>query len=98
LLEGYLIQPESGLKASTSVRSAAQRPRCSQIKRPFQILDSPPLPPFTSSYGVPNSLTDENGRKVKLEKGAEVDLKIEADSRVTKAEPSHEDGGYPPRP
>ena len=47
---------------------------------------------------VPNSLTDENGRKVKLEKGAEVDLKIEADSRVTKAAPSHEDGGYPPRP
>jgi hypothetical protein len=47
---------------------------------------------------VQNSLTDENGRKVKLEKGAEVDLKIEADSRVTKAAPSHEDGGYPPRP
>jgi hypothetical protein len=144
LLEGYLIQPESGLKASTSVRSAAQRPRCSQIKRPFQILDSPPLPPFpllrerqliakarTTLVGkveklihphpssgepekaqiavegadhlyreirVQNSLTDENGRKVKLEKGAEVDLKIEADSRVTKAAPSHEDGGYPPRP
>jgi hypothetical protein len=47
---------------------------------------------------VPNSLTDENGRKVKLEKGAEVDIKIEADSLVTKAALSHADGGYPPRP
>jgi hypothetical protein len=34
---------------------------------------------------VPNTLTDENGRKVKLEEGAEVDIKIEADSPVTKA-------------
>jgi hypothetical protein len=47
---------------------------------------------------VPNSLTDENGRKVKLEKGAEVDIKIEADSLVTKAALPHEDGSYPPRP
>jgi hypothetical protein len=37
---------------------------------------------------VPNTLTDENGRKVKLEEGAEVDIKIEADSVVTKAGPA----------
>jgi hypothetical protein len=47
---------------------------------------------------APNRLTDENGRKVKLEKGAEVDIKIEADSQVTKAAFSYEDGSYPPRP
>ncbi|HEX3741507.1 MAG TPA: hypothetical protein VHV29_17550 [Terriglobales bacterium] len=28
---------------------------------------------------VPNRLTDENGRKVKLKEGAEVEVKIEAD-------------------
>ena len=44
---------------------------------------------------VPNSLTDENGQKVKLEEGAEVDIKIEADSLVTKAGPA---GQVNPRP
>jgi hypothetical protein len=33
---------------------------------------------------VPNSLTDENGKKVKLEQGAEVEVTIEADTVVTK--------------
>jgi hypothetical protein len=32
---------------------------------------------------VPNSLVDENGHKVKLKKGAEVDVKIEADPVAT---------------
>ena len=35
---------------------------------------------------VPNSLRDENGEKVRLKEGAEVDIKIEADPVVTKAE------------
>ena len=39
---------------------------------------------------VPNRLTDHNGRKVKLKKGAEVDVKIEADSVVTDAVPAAE--------
>ncbi len=39
---------------------------------------------------VPNRLTDTNGRKVKLKKGAEVDVKIEADSVVTDAAPAVE--------
>lgn len=34
---------------------------------------------------VPNSLRDENGEKVSLKEGAEVDIKIEADPVVTKA-------------
>jgi hypothetical protein len=32
---------------------------------------------------VPNRLADDNGRKVKLKEGAEVDVKIEADQAVT---------------
>ena len=32
---------------------------------------------------VPNTLEDEDGRKVKLKEGAEVDVKIEADPVVT---------------
>lgn len=32
---------------------------------------------------VPNRLTDEDGQKVKLKEGAEVEVKIEADSIVT---------------
>ena len=32
---------------------------------------------------VPNRLTDEDGHKVKLKEGAEVDVKIEADQGVT---------------
>jgi hypothetical protein len=47
---------------------------------------------------VPNRLTDANGRKVKLEKGAEVDIKIEADPVTTKAVLPQEDGNHPPRP
>lgn len=47
---------------------------------------------------VPNRLTDANGRKVKLEKGAEVDIKIEADPVVTKAVLHPEEGSPPPRP
>lgn len=46
---------------------------------------------------VPNSLTDANGHKVKLEKGAEVDIKIEADPVMTKAVLHHEDGSHPSR-
>jgi hypothetical protein len=34
---------------------------------------------------VPNSLIDANGKKVKLAEGAEVDVKIEADSVATKS-------------
>lgn len=34
---------------------------------------------------VPNSLTDSHGQKVKLQEGAEVEVKIEADPVVTKA-------------
>jgi len=37
---------------------------------------------------VPNSLIDEEGHKVKLRQGAEVEVKIEADSLRTTAEPA----------
>ncbi len=47
---------------------------------------------------VPNSLTDEHGRKVKLEEGAEVDIKIEADALATKAVLRHGEGNPHPRP
>ena len=47
---------------------------------------------------VPNSLTDEHGRKVKLEEGAEVDIKIEADGLATKAILGHGEGNPRPRP
>jgi hypothetical protein len=39
---------------------------------------------------VPNTLTDANGHKVKLQEGAEVEVTIEADPVVTKAV-SHRD-------
>lgn len=32
---------------------------------------------------IENSLTDENGRKVRLKKGAEVDVTVEAESHAT---------------
>jgi len=47
---------------------------------------------------VPNSLTDANGQTVKLEEGAEVDIKIEADSVVTKSSLNYEGGDRRPRP
>lgn len=43
---------------------------------------------------VPNTLENENGEKVKLKEGAEVDVKIEADALVT----STGDGGKAQRP
>jgi hypothetical protein len=46
---------------------------------------------------VPNRLTDENGRRVKLKEGAEVEVKIEADApcRITrKASTRRRDGGF----
>jgi hypothetical protein len=43
---------------------------------------------------VPNTLENENGEKVKLKEGAEVDVKIEADTLVT----STGDGGKAQRP
>lgn len=46
---------------------------------------------------VPNSLTDENGKKVKLKQGAEVEVKIEAESVVAKTVP-HADGSARPTP
>lgn len=46
---------------------------------------------------VPNTLTDDNGREVKLKEGAEVEVKIEADPLVTKAAPSDKTT-VPPRP
>jgi hypothetical protein len=46
---------------------------------------------------VPNSLTDDRGRKVKLKEGAEVEVKIEADPVVTQAAPHPEKTGNPPR-
>jgi hypothetical protein len=33
---------------------------------------------------VPNTLTDDHGRQVKLQEGADVEVKIEADPMVTK--------------
>jgi hypothetical protein len=47
---------------------------------------------------VPNSLTDEHGRKVKLEEGTEVDIKIEADAPATKAVLGHDGRNPRPRP
>lgn len=40
---------------------------------------------------VPNTLEDDNGQKVKLKEGAEVDVKIEADPVVTTANKNSED-------
>jgi hypothetical protein len=40
---------------------------------------------------VPNTLTDDHGREVKLKVGAEVEVKIEADPVVTTA--THESNG-----
>lgn len=40
---------------------------------------------------VPNRLVDDNGRKVKLQEGAEVDVKIEADPAVTSKMTTRED-------
>lgn len=44
---------------------------------------------------VPNRLVDENGQKVKLKEGAEVDVKIEADSVIPSTNP--EEPSTPPR-
>ena len=41
---------------------------------------------------VPNTLTDENGRAVKLKEGAEVAVTIEADQLATNALPTNSDG------
>lgn len=46
---------------------------------------------------VPNHLVDENGQKVKLKEGADVDVKIEADSVVTHAVKNPEEPSNPPR-
>ena len=40
---------------------------------------------------VPNALEDENGQKVKLKEGADVDVKIEADPVVTTSGNSRQD-------
>ena len=40
---------------------------------------------------VPNKLVDDNGQKVKLQQGAEVEVKIEADPAVTRQVPAPED-------
>ena len=45
---------------------------------------------------VPNSLTDDNGRQVKLKEGAEVEVKIEANPVVTQA--AHPPDKTSPRP
>lgn len=47
---------------------------------------------------VPNSLTDANGHKVKLQEGAEVDVKIEADPVFTKSAVSHREESERPLP
>ena len=44
---------------------------------------------------VPNTLENENGEKVKLKEGAEVDIKIEADALVTN---TWNNGGKAQRP
>jgi hypothetical protein len=41
---------------------------------------------------VPNRLTDENGHKVKLKEGAEVEVKIEADKVSTHGTAASHDG------
>jgi hypothetical protein len=47
---------------------------------------------------VPNTLVDENGRRVKLKEGAEVEVKIEADQLDTNTIPaSYEDPNKPLR-
>jgi hypothetical protein len=42
---------------------------------------------------VPNALLDEDGKKVKLKPGAEVDVKIEADQFAVKTIPATEEAG-----
>ena len=46
---------------------------------------------------VPNSLTDDSGRKVKLKEGAEVEVKIEADPVVTQTAHPPDKVSNPPR-
>lgn len=46
---------------------------------------------------VPNSLTADNGDKVKLKEGAGVEVKIEADPIVTQAAHDQEETTQPPR-
>jgi hypothetical protein len=48
---------------------------------------------------VPNRLIDDNGRKVKLKEGAEVDVTIEADAIATSViTGSHEEQNKPSKP
>ena len=48
---------------------------------------------------VPNRFEDENGQKVKLKEGTDVDVKIEADPVVTKGDSSSEEAATPsPKP
>jgi hypothetical protein len=47
---------------------------------------------------VPNILTDAQGHKVKLQEGAEVEVKIEADAVDTHAALHREERNNPPRP
>jgi hypothetical protein len=47
---------------------------------------------------VPNNLTDANGQKVKLQEGAEVDIKIEADPEFTKSAAGHRERPERPLP
>ncbi|HLZ40574.1 MAG TPA: hypothetical protein VKQ11_06420 [Candidatus Sulfotelmatobacter sp.] len=43
---------------------------------------------------VPNRLVDDNGHKVKLKEGADVDVTIEADPAVTSAVAAEESGNH----
>jgi hypothetical protein len=48
---------------------------------------------------VPNHLTDENGKKVKLQEGADVEVKIEADKNAAVPVVPHDgDSGSSPHP
>ena len=48
---------------------------------------------------VPNRLVDDQGRKVKLKEGAEVDIKIEADQVATSAvSGAHDEKTKPSKP
>lgn len=45
---------------------------------------------------VPNHLVDDNGHKVKLKQGAEVDIKIQADPIATTRDRDDKGAGSPP--
>jgi hypothetical protein len=54
----------------------------------WQLVHSPSAPGFDEGHRIENILTDENGEKVRLNPGADVDVIVEADTDATTKMPS----------